>query len=194
MPTCLLANLLTLIIIELKISVEQGTVITTLKIINTFPFWCMVILLVYIQFTPSEGLKAFKIFFFKKSDHWRGPLPWSNFMVHSINRPLNVEQKTTMMLRSYNFCKQLQHFGIPTFEVSAKPLINKFSKFEPTSHKMWNTQLVQDDQPILIVPIAHSHIVFGAYINMLSIVKVKILFLIECSYRFHQSCWLLYFT
>ena len=34
-PTYLLANLLTLIIKELKISVEQGRVVTTLNITNT---------------------------------------------------------------------------------------------------------------------------------------------------------------
>ena len=33
-PICLLANVLTLIIKELRISVEQGTVVTTLNIIK----------------------------------------------------------------------------------------------------------------------------------------------------------------
>ena len=31
-----------------------------LKKINTFTFWCMVIFLGHIRFTPSEGSKAFK--------------------------------------------------------------------------------------------------------------------------------------
>ena len=52
--------------------------------------------LVHIWFTPSEGPKAFETGFFSKSDHenwtmnsghWKNPLSWSDFMVHSVNRP-----------------------------------------------------------------------------------------------------------
>jgi hypothetical protein len=52
--------------------------------------------LVHIRFTPSEGPKAFKTNFLRSRTMevgpWtrtieKGPLPWSDFMVHSVNRP-----------------------------------------------------------------------------------------------------------
>ena len=47
----------------------------------------------------------------------------------------------------------------------------------PTSRRARNTQLVQDDYQIQIVPVAIFLIVFGARMNILFIVEVKILFL-----------------
>ena len=53
--------------------------------------------LVHIWFTPSEGPKAFQTIFSRSRTMEVGPwthtikkghLPWSNFMVHSVNRPL----------------------------------------------------------------------------------------------------------
>ena len=69
---------------------------STLSLVDAWSF-----LFVYIRFTPSEGPKDFvncffRLFIYKenrpwKSDHKVGPLkdhlPWSDFMVHGVNRP-----------------------------------------------------------------------------------------------------------
>ena len=53
-------------------------------------------LLIHIRFTLSEGPKGFVNWFFEesdyeswtiKSDHGKGHLPWSDVMVHGVNRP-----------------------------------------------------------------------------------------------------------
>ena len=49
----------------------------------------------------------------------------------------------------------------------------------PTSHGIWNVQLVQDDLQIQIVPVAICLAIFGAHINILFIIKVMTLVLIE---------------
>jgi hypothetical protein len=52
-----------------------------------FGAWSFV--LVHIQSTPSEGPKTFKTKFLRSRTIEIGPLPWSNFMVHIVDRPLN---------------------------------------------------------------------------------------------------------
>ena len=59
-------------------------------------FGAWLFLLVHIQFTPSEGPKTFKTNFLRSPTMevgpWtrtieKGPLPWSDFIVHSVNQP-----------------------------------------------------------------------------------------------------------
>ena len=58
----------------------------------------------------------------------------------------------------------------------------------PTSCRIQNTyQLLQDDQQIQNVPIAICLIIFGIHMNVLVINKVKILVLINWSYRYPLS-------
>ena len=59
------------------------------------------------------------------------------------------------------------------------------------SSRIWNTWLVRDDQQIQTKVVATSLIIFGTHTNIVFIIKVKILVLIKCSYKFSQSCWLL---
>ena len=54
--------------------------------------------------------------------------------------------------------------------------------YAPTSHKIWNT-LVQDDFQIQIVFVVTFLIIFGDCMNILFIVKVKILYVSKWSYR-----------
>ena len=64
------------------------------KKISTFTFGAWSFFLVHIQFTPSVGPIGFVDLFFKKTyyESWtpmkKGHPPWSDFMVHVVNRPL----------------------------------------------------------------------------------------------------------
>ena len=63
------------------------------KMIRSFTFGAWSFLLVHIRFTPSERPKNFVNWFFTQIrpwtlDHEKGHLPWSDFMVHGVNRPL----------------------------------------------------------------------------------------------------------
>ena len=66
------------------------------KSIDMFTFWCMDIPLgPHSIYTPFQGPKNFVNLFFKESNHgcWttksaKGRPPWSDFMVHGVNRPL----------------------------------------------------------------------------------------------------------
>ena len=49
---------------------------------------------------------------------------------------------------------------------------------------MWNMQLVQDNKHIHIMHVVICLIFFGAHMNILLIIKMKILVLINRSYRF----------
>jgi hypothetical protein len=53
------------------------------------------------------------------------------------------------------------------------------SNFAPTSCRIWKTQLVQDDNQNQIVPTTAFLIIYGAHMNNLSIIKVKILLFIN---------------
>ena len=69
----------------------------------------------------------------------------------------------------------------------------------PTSHRIWNTQLEQDDWQILIVPMAICLIIFEAQMDILFVHKVKIFMLMKWPYRSLELCrlsnleWLAYF-
>ena len=57
---------------------------------NTFTFYAWSFLLVHIILTPSKRPKNFVncfLFFHSKSDQGKKPFPWSNYMVHGVNRP-----------------------------------------------------------------------------------------------------------
>jgi hypothetical protein len=55
--------------------------------------------------------------------------------------------------------------------------------FGPTSGRIWNIQLVWDKKHVQIVSGAICHIISGAHMDILFIVKLKILMLIKWSYR-----------
>jgi hypothetical protein len=83
---------------------------SNLNFLQNCPFWAYIkkksahslfgarsFFLVHIRFTPSKGPKAFKTNFLRSRTMevgpWtqtieKGPLPWSDFMVHSVNQPL----------------------------------------------------------------------------------------------------------
>ena len=60
----------------------------------------------------------------------------------------------------------------------------------PASRRMWNTQLARDCSQFQIVSVAMSLIIYGAHMNVLFIIKVKLPELINSSYRSPQLCWL----
>jgi hypothetical protein len=97
----------------------------------THPFFCAwSFLLVHIWFTSSEkpnitwfklitmfvGLALFCVYWkFKKSDHesWtteEGHLPWSDFMVHGVNRPTSVSCVKWPYVEAHLIC--LQNFEV----------------------------------------------------------------------------------
>ena len=49
----------------------------------------------------------------------------------------------------------------------------------PTPHRVCNTQLLQDDEQIQIMPVAICLVIFEAHMNIIFFVKVKILVLIK---------------
>ena len=53
----------------------------------------------------------------------------------------------------------------------------------PTSRRICNMQLVRDDYQIQIMPISILLVIFGALMNIIIIIKVKVLFLNRRSYR-----------
>ena len=63
--------------------------------------------------------------------------------------------------------------------------------FAPTSRMIWNKQSLRDHLQIQITPVVVRLTIFGAHMNILFIIKVKILVLIKWSYRSPQSRWLL---
>ena len=59
-------------------------------------FGAWLVLLVHVQFTPSEGLKNFENYSYHESkhgsvtvkfNHGKGHFTWDNFMVHDVNSP-----------------------------------------------------------------------------------------------------------
>ena len=50
-------------------------------------FGAYLLLLVHIQYTPSEGPKGFKMCFLEIMTVEKGPLTWDNFVAHDINNP-----------------------------------------------------------------------------------------------------------
>jgi hypothetical protein len=81
---------------------------------SCFDAWLF--LLVHIRFTPSEGPKGFTNWFFEEIGPWmldhrvrpwkEGHFPWSDYMVHEINRPLALgggrEHNVTIHLKFLN--------------------------------------------------------------------------------------------
>ena len=65
-----------------------------------------------------------------------------------------------------------------------------FSK-EPSSPRKWNTRLGWDGYQIQIGAVAVFITSFGAHVNILFIIEVKILVLIKWSYKFLHLCKLL---
>ena len=74
------------------------------------------------------------------------------------------------------------------YEVS-RPEMDTFSS-APTSPRIWNTWLVQDDWQIQVKALAIFLVMFKANKNILFINKVRFLFLLKRSHRFPQLCWL----
>ena len=79
-----------------------------------------VFLLIHIRFTPSEGPKDFvKCVFLVNSDHGKGHLPWSDFMVHGVIPASSLKWYKVCRLKTNNIpkptecttCIQLETLG-----------------------------------------------------------------------------------
>ena len=63
--------------------------------------------------------------------------------------------------------------------------------YAPTSRRMWNMQIVRNFHQFQIGSLAIWLLIYGIHMNILVIMKVKILKLIKWSHRSSQACWLL---